>query len=642
MKFFINHKFRPVAAPLITVDPYFSIWSFNDNLYDDYTRHWSGKLNPMLASVIVDGRYYRLMGVECGDYSLRRNRCGALEQKSVTVTPLNTIYIFENDIVRVTLNFMTPLILDRLDILSRPVSYIDYNVEVLDGAEHKTEFLFAISSQCCVNDWKQNVVFGKTANSVYCGNVVQNVLSRSGDRVCIEWGYLHIADTSAIPAEIAGIDSNTKDEFHYHELDIGKVYNAFGECPYLLVKKQERSGVITLAYDEVKSIEYFGDKLDEYYKGYFAGFNEMLTSAVEEYRQIKQLADEFDARLMADTAKFSPEYEKITSLAYRQVIAAHKLARDMNGELLFMSKECSSNGCIATLDVTYPSIPLFLKYNPELVPAMLRPILKYAQSDEWKYDFAPHDVGYYPIANGQVYGDGKILFHMPVEECGNMLLCIAAHAKYSGSADFANQHRQLLATWVNYLCENGYNPKNQLCTDDFAGHLSGNCNLSLKAITAIGAYAKLFGEDSYMKTASDMAKRWMSEAANEEGSLLAFGTEHTWSLKYNIVWDKLLDLNLFDEEIFQNEIKLYQSKALQYGIPLDSREMYTKLDWLVWTTVMTDDKEYFDMVIKSVYRMLNETCDRVPFTDWYYASNGRQCIFQNRSVLGGIFINLLP
>ena len=102
-----------------------------------------------------------------------------------------------------------------------------------------------------------------------------------------------------------------------------------------------------------------------------------------------------------------------------------------------------------------------------------------------------------------------------------------------------------------------------------------------------------------------------------------------------------MDLNLFDEEIFQNEIKLYQSKALQYGIPLDSREMYTKLDWLVWTTIMTDDKEYFDMVIKSVYRMLNETCDRVPLTDWYYASNGRQCIFQNRSVLGGIFINLL-
>ena len=144
-----------------------------------------------------------------------------------------------------------------------------------------------------------------------------------------------------------------------------------------------------------------------------------------------------------------------------------------------------------------------------------------------------------------------------------------------------------------------------------------------------------------MKIAKDMAKRWMSEAANEEGSLLAFGTEDTWSLKYNIVWDKLLGLNLFDEKIYQNEITFYKSKALKYGVPLDSREMYTKLDWLVWTTVMTNDREYFDMVIKSAYKMLNETCDRVPLTDWYYASNGRQCIFQNRTVLGGIYINLL-
>ena len=78
---------------------------------------------------------------------------------------------------------------------------------------------------------------------------------------------------------------------------------------------------------------------------------------------------------------------------------------------------------------------------PEFVKGMLRPIIRYALSPEWPYDFTPHDVGQYPRANGQVYsvetlylrgpngrsyGAHKISQQMPVEEAGNMLLCLAA------------------------------------------------------------------------------------------------------------------------------------------------------------------------------------------------------------------------
>ena len=45
----------------------------------------------------------------------------------------------------------------------------------------------------------------------------------------------------------------------------------------------------------------------------------------------------------------------------------------------FVSKECHSNGCAATVDVSYPSIPLFLLYNPELVRGMMRPVFKFAR-----------------------------------------------------------------------------------------------------------------------------------------------------------------------------------------------------------------------------------------------------------------------
>ena len=637
-------KFRPSAVPLITVDPYFSIWSTGDNLYDDVTHHWTGRRNPMTAGVYIDGRFFLLMGQNV-PHSDRRSFgfMPHIPQTSLEVMPTRTVYKFKNDVVSVTLVFTTPLLLDRLDIMSRPVSYVEYDIAVIDGKEHDVKFYFDISAECCIDDLYASVKFGKTENSVFCGNSEQKVLSRSGDSVCIEWGYIHIADTDV--KIVNGREKNRKLSETREEYDINGTYRVFEKYPYMTLLKDELSGVITLGYDDVNPIEYFGEKLDDYYKKYFASFDDMLKTAVSEYEEIKKLCIAFDEKLMAEARTISDKYEKITSLAYRQAIAAHKLVEDKEGNILFLSKECHSNGCIGTLDVTYPSIPLFLKFNPELVYGMLRPIIKFAESDKWKFDYAPHDVGQYPLANGQVYGlkDGELLpeEQMPVEECGNMLLCVAAAIKWGGSPDFAVKNKEILKKWADYLVEYGYNPENQLCTDDFAGHLAHNCNLSLKGILGIAAYGKLFDEQKYIEIAKEYAKRWEKEASNSVATKLAFDKDDSWSMKYNIVWDRLLDINIFSSKISENETKLYLSKMERYGLPLDSREDYTKFDWLFWTTAMTDSKEYRDAVIDAAYKYISETLDRVPICDWYFAETGRMVFFQNRTVLGGIFINML-
>lgn len=189
---------------------------------------------------------------------------------------------------------------------------------------------------------------------------------------------------------------------------------------------------------------------------------------------------------------------------FAKAVGAHKLVENKKGELLFLSKECNSNGCIGTADVSYPSIPLYLIYNPELVNAMLVGIYDFARMPVWNYDFAPHDIGTYPWCSGQSYSvsneDNKyscgqnyvggvpntkqMLYlrpaesnvysmdeQMPVEECGNMLIMTAAAMLASGNDKLAKDNFDLLKVWVKYLEKYGLQPEFQLCTDDFAGLL---------------------------------------------------------------------------------------------------------------------------------------------------------------------------
>lgn len=630
-------KFRPTAVPLVTNDPYFSIWSFSDTLYGDVTRNWAGRKNGMNAGVMLDGEYYSLMGINYAESNRYRPPVDFIPQVSLDVKPLVTEYVFRNEAIEVKLEFTTPLLPDKLNILARPVSYMEYSIKIFDGQEHDITFHFDISAECCVNNWKEEVVFGKTDYSIFCKNKVQNVLKESGDDCFVNWGELHLV------AEDTTLFDGT-DKYYCkpipNEADINKSYNAYNEQPLLGMKSKKLNDVVVLAYNYGKGLEYYGKRLDEYYLNEFSSFDDMVKAAVAEYPMIKQMCSEFNNELMTEAKQTGDEYEKIVSLLFRQAMGAHKLACDENGEILFISKECLSGGFAATLDVTYPSIPLFLKYNTELVKGMMRPILKYASSDEWIHNFAPHDAGMYPLVNGLAYRV-ETDEHMPVEECGNAIITIAAVCNAEKDNGFAIAHKNLLKLWADYLIEYGYDPENQLCTDDFAGAWPHNCNLSIKSIVAIGAYGKLFEDEYYTKKAREFAKRWEEETRLEVGTMLAFGSGDTWSIKYNMVWDKLLGLGLFGDETYSHEIETYKTKIQKYGLPLDCRKDYGKLDWMAWTTVMTEDREYTDLIYKTIFDYISESPDRVPVSDFYYTTSGRVVNFQNRSVVGALFINIM-
>ena len=115
----------------------------------------------------------------------------------------------------------------------------------------------------------------------------------------------------------------------------------------------------------------------------------------------------------------------------------------------------------------------------------------------------------------------------------------------------------------------------------------------------------------------------------------------TYSLKYNFAFDKVLHLGLFPQELLEREVDCYLQKADKFGTPLDSREKYTKSDWLTWVAALTDDAGKREKILSGIDVFLKESPDRVPFSDWYYTDNGRHEQFRARTVQGGCFILLL-
>lgn len=655
---FAEAPFRPPAVPLIACDPYFSVWSQASELTATQTTHWTGKPQPLTALLKVDDTTYRLMGVS-------PESLPAMEQVSLEVLPTRTIYRFASATVEATLTFTTPALPDDVLILSRPTTYITCDVKSLNSQTHRVQFYFDASGELATNTPDQQVIGTQqtldNALALQIGTVSQQVLGKQGDDLRIDWGYLYVAVPKAFQphTSVSSPDGLRNGFINGSEVAPQPSGNSAVASEVAVgawmdlgnVATDAVSRYVVVAYDDLYSIEYMRTKLRPYWRkdGWEAA--NLLEAAVAEYESLMSRCQQFDSQLMADLEQQGgAEYARIAALAYRQCFAAGKFVADANGQPLQFCKENHSNGCIATSDVFYPMSPQFLLLSPTLTKSVLVPFMNYAASDRWKFPFAPHDLGTYPKANGQVYGGGEVSpeNQMPVEESGNLLILFGALAKIEGNADFAALYWDQLTQWANYLKDKGFDPENQLCTDDFAGHMAHNVNLSAKAIVGLGSYAMLCDmremqaeSDEYQGVAKRYAEQWVAAARDGEHFRLAFDQPGTWSQKYNLVWDRILDLGLFPEEVFTTEMAFYRKTQNEFGLPLDNRSDYTKLDWISWTATLTEDRDDFHALIKPVYHFLNVTPDRSPMTDWYFTTTAKKRGFTARPVVGGVFLKML-
>ena len=612
-------------------------YSWNDDVTIELSA--SAKARLRKGTNIIAAHCHNTTGGAYVDFGLFRenkqlsNFKEAAIQKSVDVLPTQTYYTFTCGPVELDLVFTAPLLMEDLDLISTPINYISYRVRSLDKKQHDVQVYIETTPQLAVHEPSQPTISEKISKNgmdyLKAGTIDQPYVKRKGDGVRIDWGYAYLGSNSAPNKDLSiGNYYDMKQAF----ITNGKllpnsqdfITRSESDMPAMAytenlgkVDNQGKSGYVMLGYDDIYSIEYFYERRMAYWKhnGQVSIFD-AFERAQASYPSLMKRCRAFDQQLMADAEKAGGrKYAELLALTYRHSITAHKLLTDKEGNLLFLSKENHSNGCINTVDLTYPSAPLYLIYNTELMKGMLNSIFYYSESGRWNKPFPSHDT---------------------------------AISMMEGNANYASKYWETLSTWANYLIENGLDPENQLCTDDFAGHLAHNANLSAKAIMAIAGYgemARMLGKETtankYIETAKRLAIEWEKMAFDGDHYKLAFDKPGTWSQKYNLIWDKVFNMNIFPQKVFDTEIPFYLTKQNKYGLLLDSRAQYTKSDWVLWSACMSPDDATFQKFIDPIYTYANETTSRVPISDWHDTNTGKMMNFKARSVVGGYYMKLL-
>ena len=394
-----------------------------------------------------------------------------------------------------------------------------------------------------------------------------------------------------------------------------------------------------LAYDDQFSIRYFDQRSGR--GGAATAWTPRTCSrtASRDYDDAGGAAARFDDELMADlrTRPAARNTRSSPRSPIRQSLGgAQARGRRRTGRRCCFSKENFSNGCIATVDVIYPSVAVLPAVQPDAGQGVARADARLRRVAAWKFPFAPHDLGTYPHANGQVYGGGERTEEnqMPVEESGNMLILVAAIAKIEGNADFAEQllaapdasgpsTSRTRASTPRTSSAPTTSPATWRTTPTSRSRRSSRSAPTRSSASMRGDTAD--GDGATATLASEFAdavgRRWPTTATTS-GSRST--SPDTWSQKYNLVWDRLLGLNLFPPEVARKEIAFYLTRPEPLRPAARQPRAATRSSTGSsgpprWPTPPAD----FEALVDPVYRFLNETPDRVPMTDWYWTHDAQ-------------------
>lgn len=539
---------RPPAVPLIVRQPYVSAWQPADGLAGRWAKFWAGQDKAITGMARIDGQTYTFMG----DPHLDGQSLTPMTQTALRVTPTQSAYTLKAGGVTLTVDFLSPVEPTDLRRQSVPLAYIFASAQSADGRPHAVRLYFDISGQWASGDINARINWQRQSVPDAAGPLTAftvtpaepKILGEAGDSAT--WGQaVWAARAQPGLTTQAGADANVRAVF----VQGGILDNSVdGEQPraindrwpvfafdFDLGQVGRSARPITLALGNVRTpaVSYQGTPVPPLWLSYWPDWQQMLAAFTDDAPAARARADKLDARMTADATKAGgPKYAAMCALALRQAFGGTELVGTAQKPWMFV-KEISSDGNISTVDILYPSFPVFLYTNPYLLRLQLDPLFDYAESGKWPQKFAPHDIGAsYPRADGHNDGGGE---NMPVEESANMLIMAASYLRYAPRADaaaYAKQHYRILKQWADYLLtvppgrtsSNALDPEFQNQTDDFTGSIAHSVNLALKGILGVGAMGQIADyagnpadKTHYADAAKTMIGQWARMGQSKTG-----------------------------------------------------------------------------------------------------------------------------
>ncbi|KAF7326594.1 hypothetical protein MSAN_02502900 [Mycena sanguinolenta] len=614
---FAQQTFFPSAVPLAVRTPTSNCWLDTRNgsnpmttwptfWNDQHILGWAGYIK-------VDGLTYHWLGSP-----VPGNASTWIETQ---VTPTQTILTVQAGPMQLNVTFLSPIEPSDWGRQSFPFSYVYLDGTATDGKPHSVQLYSDISGEWVTNSFSTGIQWSttKTSNTVFHQvgsttptSVFEDVAEDSVAYHAISSGHSNLVSVvgtdQALRAQFATLGEGFTDgKFPVlaHAMDLGNTTTI-----------TSIAWAVGVVRDPI--LTFSGVPRRAYYWSQYATIGDAIDAFMVDFPTARTRALALDQKILQDARAISQNYADLVSLGARQAMAGVEitLSTFQNGSFDFSDvkafmKDVGNSQRVNPVEVIYAALPAYMYLEPNITGALLEPLLEYQNSSSYTNLFAAPDLGGpFPAVPGDptnlnaVYG---------IENSGNMLILVLAHARSTGDGSLIGKYYNLLKQWADYLVSNALIPGNQYSADARDGILvqshANVTNLALKGIIGIQAMAEVSqimgkGTDAqnYTASATSLMQSWVG-LASQSGRLRWTYDESTFGLMYNLLADKLLQLNLVPASIYTAESATLSNNQVQasFGLSLSSdNASAARSDWTLFSAAAAPDNTTRDLLIAPV------------------------------------------
>jgi hypothetical protein len=630
---------------------------------------WSGQETQLAGIVRIDGQPFIWAGAPlAGDVEMTN-----MAQESLHVTATRSVFTLAAAGVRLTAEFLSPIEPGDPRLQSVPLSLLTVTVSATDGHSHDVQLYADLSggwtSGITSDEIKWAVTRTDLASHWTIELVNQMMFTEHGQMAA--WGSMlwsTAPNGSALRYE-SGRDWKVRTQFagsgrltstvdpRFRAIDDDPV--VFGYSHDLGTVSSPIGTSFVLGHVRNPAIQYMGSGLQPAWARQWGhSWEVMVDDFFRDAPQARGRAAELDRTIIAAaSSRAGAGYAQLCSLAAPQAYGACELVTGLDNQTWAFLKEIGSGNGTSTVDCITATSPIWLFLDPGFLGMLLDPILSYASSEEWHAPWAPHDLGYfYPAADGHASttttASGE---QMPVQESGGLLVMAEALAQRMSSASgtsFLARYRMLWSEWANWLLAQLPSPPKQLTADDFLNSLDHAVNLALLGIVGLGAAGKIFARlgdgataSHWTSAAKSLVPKWQTLSIDPSGKHLELtqGAKGSWGTTYNAYLDRLIGTDLVPSALTATQAAWYSQQMENYGLPFESSvPHWTRVAWQGWTISWLSDFPVARELVDGMARYINETPQRVPFSDTYWTTTGAQVLVwpvfdRARPVVGGLY-----